>query len=565
MLRKAPVVAALIASLLVVVAPSAFSQSTPPPPPFLETFDFDASQPAHYMPPGWDISVIAHDNDMIEPMWAEHGPNCEPPDDQWVRGTQPSSTSNHHITQAAETTYDCRNHIMTAINAGYGAVYLTPPAMLDFSAGPATVSWDMSTQRVSPRDWVDIVIMPFQPERSDLPLPMALNMIDAHFPTEAIWIDLQGANTFMPHHLTKVPPANGCSSQSYTLHPAETFDCRFHFDLHTWDTQLATFGLSPSAARRDNFRIEISQTHLKVGFRPTPSSPYFNWTDDDIPGGLNWNHAIVQLNHRSYNPLKGCGAIGVGEAGAPPDGWYSFINSNGGLDGCRAGTWHWDNVAVSPQAPFTILYGARRVRDGDSVTFPTTAPPNSWLKLAGDWDALASFDGGATYSPLQTVGVKLGPQNGISYFSPIPAGVQTVKFQVPGYQTSLEDIYLYSLTPRDGVPLPPTPTQTATPLPTSTPPVVLTSTPTATAAVGSTPTPTPTFAPTSTPTGTSTPVPVKPTQEPTATPAPPSDQPTPTPASTVVPGSSAACALVRYDPDSGSWTLVPMAGDCTAP
>ena len=181
-------------AVMVVLLPAA-AQTPPPVTTFLETFDQAPAAPAHYVPPGWDVSVISHDDDTIEPMWANHGPNCEAPDEQWPGG-QPSDTHNHHIDQASDTTFNCNDHIMTAINAGYGAVYLTPPALLDWSQGPASFEWDMSTERTSSRDWIDIMILPFQ---DGFDPPMALNMQDFHTPRQGLQIELQGSNVFAPH------------------------------------------------------------------------------------------------------------------------------------------------------------------------------------------------------------------------------------------------------------------------------------------------------------------------------------------------------------------------------
>src|SRR6185369_6715495 len=108
------------------------------------------------------------------------------------------------------------------------------------------------------------------------------------------------------------------------------YDCRLPFDgYHSWDMILADNGLAPSAIRRNHFRIEVSKTHLKVGFQPTPGSAYFNWVDTDMPA-LRFDQAIIQLNQRAYNPLKPCGP-GVGDAGHSTVGWQGS---------CRAATWH---------------------------------------------------------------------------------------------------------------------------------------------------------------------------------------------------------------------------------
>ena len=46
-------------------------------------------------------------------------------------------------------------------DGNYGVTYLTAPALVDFRGGTAIVQWDMSTQRTSLRDWVDVWITPY--------------------------------------------------------------------------------------------------------------------------------------------------------------------------------------------------------------------------------------------------------------------------------------------------------------------------------------------------------------------------------------------------------------------
>ena len=80
--------------------------------------------------------------------------------------------------------------------------------------------------------------------------------------------------------------------------------------------------------------------------------PAYNlvWVDADI-APLNWSQGVVQLNQRTYNPNKACDFDGT----------------------CGPNTWHWDNVSVSPAAPFTILRASRRFVDettSPEVTFP---------------------------------------------------------------------------------------------------------------------------------------------------------------------------------------------------
>ncbi len=58
--------------------------------------------------------------------------------------------------------YVCRQHTMTSLGeSGYGAIYLTANALVDFSDG-ATISWRQDMSRGSTRHWTDLSITPLE-------------------------------------------------------------------------------------------------------------------------------------------------------------------------------------------------------------------------------------------------------------------------------------------------------------------------------------------------------------------------------------------------------------------
>ena len=134
----------------------------PPIITYNETFDGDPAQPLPWTPTNWDITVHSRDIntwDTLEPMKAGHGIDCAP------------SPASHLISQYQDAVFLCKNHVMTAINAtGYGAIYLTPDHMVDFTWGEAIIKFDVTTARTSTRDWWDLWISPYD-EHLQLPLP----------------------------------------------------------------------------------------------------------------------------------------------------------------------------------------------------------------------------------------------------------------------------------------------------------------------------------------------------------------------------------------------------------
>ena len=112
----------------------------------------------------------------------------------------------------------------------------------------------------------------------------------------------------------------------------------------------------------------MSQTHLKVWIPPQASTNNQSlvWFDGPIPGGLPFDQAVVQFGHHSYNPEKtdGCGV------GSTP---------------CEAGTWHWNNISLSPSVPFSMIKAQQRFANAASpaVTFSSPAPANAYLRFSG--------------------------------------------------------------------------------------------------------------------------------------------------------------------------------------
>ena len=148
---------------------------------FLETFDGTPAAPAAYTNPNnWDILSSGFNSN--EPNLAQHGPDCGTP------GFPYTSTNSHLMTSPADMVFICNGHLMTSIGiTGYGAVYMMPPALMDFRSGTATLRWDMSTLRTASRDWVDVVLTPYAQRQI-----FAYNNNDQHVPPDNIHIQVAG-------------------------------------------------------------------------------------------------------------------------------------------------------------------------------------------------------------------------------------------------------------------------------------------------------------------------------------------------------------------------------------
>jgi hypothetical protein len=348
---------------------------------FAAGFDGAPSTPTPWAPSNWDVTVHSRNTgrpDTLDPMDALHGPDCAPPPDTHVNETYEGAV------------YICRDHLMTAIkDDGYGAIYLTPDAMVDLSAGTASISFDVSTLTLTNRDWWDVWISPYD-EQLQTPLEE--------------WLpDLSGGPRNGVH--VRLHDAGSIGASTYTDF-AET-------QLPTSTTDAYDTFLTPDSKRRDTFVIELSTTHLKVGM------PQYDvwWIDADI-AELPFTAGVVQFGHHSYNPLKDC----EDKAGRGPGGT------------CAPNTWHWDNVSISPAVPFAIARATSRVADADRprVSLSSPSPDDAHLRFSGIGGNLEfSTDGGATWQPAQrqAVGKETAPEHFASYWTPVPAGTTSIVFR----------------------------------------------------------------------------------------------------------------------------------------
>lgn len=513
---------------------------------FLETFDGAPTTPqplTNLASTDLDIAVQSRDSntwDTLETIESHHGPDCSPPID-----TNGNLVTHHNNGNYDNAVFKCKDHIMTSIQAGgYGVIYLSPNAMVDFTNGEAVIKVDVSTLRTSGRDWWDIWVTPYS---ENLQLPF--NMGD---------VDLQGE----PKDAVHISSDGNANGNGTGFHPnivknfTDTNDFKAFSSDYNWWTGYESF-MKTSPTKRTTFELHISKTHLKFGIpagqideagNPINGGNAFWWIDKDITP-LDWSTGVVQFGHHSYNPQKDC----------TPDP---------SMKSCYPDTWHWDNMTISPAIPFSIIKADKRKvsSDGETVTFNQPAPANANLRFSGIGKIQVSFDGGATYQIIpraQSSGVagitNYHAEHLSSYWTPIPQGVQSAKFKFSTddwYQGPFQakDFTIWSLDlSTQNIPSSPTPTTVAAATSTPTPVVNTIPTPTHTPTPTPTRTPTPSLTPTPTPTKIPTPTPTQPVN---VTPTPIPMTPTPTP-SGGIPGLTAlyynnkgftGFAMSRIDP-----------------
>jgi len=375
-----------------------------------------------------DFDVVIHSRDAStwyqpEAFRGMHGTNCAPfQNPEPVNDVRPGDTGSHAVATYDDMNYRCRNHMMTAIQAtGYGAIYVTPNAMVDFTNGEASIKYAMSTLRMSATDWVDLWITPWA---DNLVLPIE-GML-------GITTDLQGPPR-TAIHVRMVPGQRNVSRFEvvYVVNGAEA-------TLPARTTSGYESILLPVSTRRDTFELRISTTHIRFGMKkvdsPDEPAASITWVDTPLFLPLAWTRGVVQFGHHSMNPTAGGGS---------------------------AGTWHWDDFTIAPAVPFSVittkLAGATRRRYVDAATaatpveFERAAPADAYLRFAAFGNGIQfSTNGGTTWTVARRQPAMIDRADRFrSYWTPIPAGTTKVLFRRTGNTGVwfVNDVAIWSLNP----------------------------------------------------------------------------------------------------------------------
>jgi hypothetical protein len=396
----------------------------------------------------WDlISNNDGPTNMNGTMQAQDGPDCSPP------------PATHQIQSLSDSAFICRNQMNTAIYGGgnayatYGAVYFTPPAMVDFSQGAASIKWQVSTHRSSTRDWWDVWIAPFN---ENLVVPLSANLPAYNGPPkDAVHIKMDAGicQRGQPNTLGTV---NG--SPIGSIFTGEVFSNFTSRDI-SQPSGCVEDATAASATTRSPFELDISSSHVRFLMPGTTN----DWVDAGVT--LPFDRGVVTFGHHSYNPDKAC----------------DFDGS------CGPNTYHWSNFAISSAQPFTMLRGdARTVTAGTTQTvhLPQSAPAGSFLRFAALGDISVSFDGGHTFQAAREQlqagqGGQMHPEAFSSYWTSVPAGTTSIVFNGRSSPATnqpfwVEDVAVWSQGSQTGVTPPatpdpaPTPTGTPAPQPTAT-------------------------------------------------------------------------------------------------
>ena len=345
--------------------------------PYVDTFDGRPAAPQPYRPDGWDIAVHSRDSNTWaapSPFPAAFGPDCAPD------GT-------HVVDSYAAAVFHCADRLVAAAQgAGYGALVLTPNRLVDFSGGEAVVSFDVSTTRNSSREWIEIWVTPFE---DNLLLPL---------------LPYMPSGSGVPRRAVRI----GMGFDATTSFTATVYD-EFAEVANLGNGTILETALPGRGDALLHFELRLSSDHIAFGL---PAEDVW-WVDDPLPP-LGWTRGVVQLGMHTFDPQKGC-LTG---------------------DDCAPTTWQWDNVAIDPALPFTILTPEQRTVDVTTRTellFPRPAPAGAYLRFAAVGNNIEiSFDGGSTWQAAQVQAQDAGAlveEHFRSYWTPVPAGAWYVRFR----------------------------------------------------------------------------------------------------------------------------------------
>lgn len=350
--------------------------------------------------PKWDVYVHSRALDTwfsLDPMDAAHGLDGSPPP-----ATHPNSSYEGAV-------YTAKQHLMTALNAdAYGAVYLTPNALADFSAGECVIRFDVSTLRTSRRDWIDVWLTPLE-DSMVFPLESALPDGQGN-PRRGLQFRMETWNTVFGGQQVDWSHFQAFRYDGY----AET---QLPHNVMGYESEIV-----PSAMMRQTVELRISRTHVRIGM---PDLGLW-WVDTPVPD-LGYGRAVVQFGHHSYNPMKD---------GAP--GPIGHDTSLAGTANPSPNSWHWDNFVIEPANRFRIIPADRRYVVGSAperVNFERPAPRDALLRFAAVGDAEVSFDGGPFQAATRQDGSRQAAgmhEDGFfsSYSMPIPEGTQTLDLRL---------------------------------------------------------------------------------------------------------------------------------------
>jgi hypothetical protein len=264
----------------------------------------------------------------------------------------------------------------------YGATYLTPLALLDWSSRWALLRWDVSTLSMSSRDWIDVWVTPI---RDALTVPIEHN-----------GVAFQGT----PKNAIHIRNANDASGW--------TVDVIKKFRTVKSRTLKLPGNFPHSAMVRTPVRVKVFRNRVVLSMDGVGRVV--------VNAGPNFRRGMVQFAEHAYNPFK----------------------DNAGV----AATWHWDNFTLAPASklPIRRVTPQRRTADRPGAvrkfTFSGPAPARSVLLFDAVCQVSVNFGSGFRRVAKQpSSGHNGAAESPSSYKVAVPRGARkvVVRFRPDGW------------------------------------------------------------------------------------------------------------------------------------
>lgn len=374
---------------------------------FKESFNGSPASPTSILNklPRWITAYAMEDNGggweyHPEPMMAQHDSAC---------GAPPAT---HPIQFAEDSVYQCRDHIMTAMNPSSGGtpngvISLTPNHMVDLSRGVASVKIDVSTLSPTAGDWWEIWIT---------------NPEDYLVAPSDHWFHQTG----VPKRALRFS-VNDSGNLKRWIGKAFNNYVRVAGDEFEWEAPQIQNLVTRSDTRRDTYEIRIEGNTVKMLVENAAGDGSMVQVNQfDFPPGLLGDKAMVQFVGANYEPEKN------GNVNCPS--YPCQLNLS-------PATWHWDNAEIYPAIEYKQIKADQVLVDANTsneVTFQEPAAAGMDLVFIAHTVGNApqiSFDNGVTWQTAPFVRPNNDPPNAgwggdpdtMTYRIPVPEGQTSVR------------------------------------------------------------------------------------------------------------------------------------------
>ena len=376
---------------------------------FLEMFDGNPSAPLAFADVNWDVGVHTHNYTNPYSVTADFGSDCA------------ALPATHTVSSYDDAVFICDGRLVTALRSdANGQITFVPNQIVDFSQNEVSITFDVSTDRASGKDWFELWVMPW-----DENLALAAEDWNAPqcLPGDGIHIRLNDyENKFVGQTISNTQAAALTGNYSW-----QAYDCSGSSCIVPSADGLTTFELTiaPSTANSGLYDVKFGMIAESTTATNKPAQTVWYFDKNDV--AIDFTQAIVQFGHHAKQ------------------------NSD-------ANSWQWDNISISEATEFDIINGDKRSIDGatnnDTITFDTAAPAgtDTWVRFnaGGNNMSLSAYDASNTLLVTKVITPQWESADRDeyvhSYFVEVPVGTKSVQLTGSNWSYGSKAWYAKDLT-----------------------------------------------------------------------------------------------------------------------